>query len=138
MMGNKSRSCAACLQMQETLSSNAMQKPATMTCAHGLSETAVPVRLGNQTIGFLQTGQVMRQKPTSSQFERIARQLQDWGVSDQRQSMKEAFLQTPVVSQKKLDSTMHLLAIFADHLSLMSNQIAVAGANSEPPAVTKA
>src|SRR4029434_5356357 len=59
LMAGKSRTCAACLQMQEKLCQSAMQAPGTITCAYGLCETAVPVRLGNETVAFLQTGQVM-------------------------------------------------------------------------------
>ena len=66
LMTEKSRTCAACLQMQERLSRGAMNGPATLTCAYGLCETAVPVKLGAQTIGFLQTGQVMRQQTTGA------------------------------------------------------------------------
>src|SRR6187399_2511384 len=69
MMGEKSRTCAACLQMQEKLAQSAADGPVTMTCAYGLCELAVPVKLGAQTIGFLQTGQVMRQKPTGASFQ---------------------------------------------------------------------
>ena len=50
MMAEKSRSCAACLQMQEKLAQGATDGPCTLTCAYGLCETAVPVKLGAQTI----------------------------------------------------------------------------------------
>jgi AraC-like DNA-binding protein len=138
LMAGKSRTCAACLQMQEKLCQSAMQGPKTMTCAYGLCETAVPVRLGNQTVGFLQTGQVMRQKPTAAQFNRVAEQLEEQGLEVCRDAVKEAFFQTPVVSQKKLDAITHLLTIFAEHLSLTSNQIAVQQANAEPPVIARA
>ncbi len=51
---------------------------------------------------------------------------------------REAYFQTPVLSQKKIDSVMSLLAIFAEHLSLKSNQIAMHQANAEPPLITRA
>src|SRR3954447_8764492 len=72
LMGASSRSCAACLQTQERLCQSARTGPATVTCAHGLTEVAVPVRLGNETIGFLQTGQVLRKPATDEHFNRIA------------------------------------------------------------------
>jgi ligand-binding sensor protein len=34
-------------------------------------DTAVPVRLGDKLIGFLQTGQVFRKKPTEAQLRRL-------------------------------------------------------------------
>src|SRR5262249_50103420 len=72
LMAAKSRTCAACLQMQEKLANEATHAPATICCDYGLCETAVPVKLGAQTVGFLQTGQVMRQKPTEASFRRAA------------------------------------------------------------------
>ena len=138
MMAEKSRTCAACLQMQETLAQSARNEACTVTCAYGLCETAVPVKLGTKTIGFLQTGQVMRQKPTAAGFRRAVDVAEKLGVDLNHDKAREAYFQTPVVSQRKLDSVSNLLSIFADHLSMKSNQIAVQTANTEPPVIAKA
>ena len=138
LMAEKSRTCAACLQVQEKLSQGAKDGPATVTCAYGLCETVVPVKLGLQTIGFLQTGQVMRQKPTRASFRRAVGMVEELGVDIDKANAKEAYFTTPVVSKKKLDSASSLLSIFAEHLSITGNQIAVQTANAEPPAIAKA
>ncbi len=138
LMGEQSRTCAACLQLQEMLAQSAMNAPATVTCAYGLCETAVPVKLGAQTIGFLQTGQVLRQKPTGTSFQRAVAKAEELGVDINNSRTRAAYFATPVVSQKKLDSVSSLLSIFADHLSMKSNQLAVQAANAEPPVITKA
>ena len=138
LMSGESRTCAACLQMQEKLARSAVDKACTLTCPYGLCETAVPVKLGAQTIGFLQTGQVMRQKPTAASFERAVTKAESLGVDINNAQARAAYLATPVVSQKRLDSVASLLSIFADHLSMKSNQIAVQTANCEPPVITKA
>src|SRR5437868_2622927 len=62
IMSQKSRACGACLQVQETLSQRAALEPETVTCPAGMCDTAVPVRLGDRLIGFLQTGQIFRKK----------------------------------------------------------------------------
>jgi AraC-like DNA-binding protein len=138
MMAEKSRTCAACLQLQEKLAQSAMRDPATATCAYGLCETAVPVKLGQETIGFLQTGQVLRQKPTAGAFHRAVEHAKELGVDLGHNGAKDAYFNTPVVSQKKLDSVTNLLSIFADHLSMKSNQVAILQANAEPPVIAKA
>ena len=138
MMAEKSRTCAGCLQMQEKLCQSARTGARTVTCTYGLSEAAVPVRLGHDVIGFLQTGQVFRQKPTAVQFERAADELEKLGAGSERDQLREVYFQTPVVSAKKLDSILSLLGIFAEHLSMKSNQIAMQQANSEPPVITRA
>ncbi len=73
IIAGKSRTCAACLQMQEKLAQCAMKQPAMLTCAYGLCEAAVPVKLGSQTIGFLQTGQILRQSLTH--FNRVFKKI---------------------------------------------------------------
>jgi AraC-like DNA-binding protein len=138
IMAETSRTCAACLQMQEKLAQSATEGPCTMTCAYGLRETAVPVKLGAQTVGLLQTGQVMCQKPTVASFDRAVAKAKELGVDIDHAKAKAAYFATPVVSQKKLDSASSLLSIFADHLSMKSNQIAVQNTNAEPPVITKA
>jgi AraC-like DNA-binding protein len=138
MMAENSRSCAACLQMQERLAGSAMDGPCTLTCAYGLSETLVPVKLGPQTIGFLQTGQVLQHKPTEAKFQRAFAKTAELGVELDQPRARQAYFKTPVLSQRKMESITGLLAIFADHLSMRSNQIAVSAANSEPPSITRA
>jgi len=138
LMAGKSHTCAACLQLQEELARDAMNQPATRMCAYGLCETAVPVKLGPQTIGFLQTGQVMRQKPTGASFQGAVDRAKDLGVDIGNEQTKRAYFETPVVSRKRLDSVSALLAIFAEHLAMKTNQLMVQAANAEPPIITKA
>src|SRR5882724_3917706 len=69
LMSEKSRACAACLQVQEKLSQTATHEPCTATCSLGLSDTAVPVRLGDRLIAFCKRGRYFaknRPKPNSS------------------------------------------------------------------------
>ncbi len=138
LMAQKSRSCSACLQVQESLSERATQDPQTVLCPIGMYDTAVPVRLGDRLIGFLQTGQVFRKKPTQSQFERAAKLAGEWGVEVEREKLKEAYFGTQVVPQKQHDSVVKLLSIFAQHLSMLSNQVVVQQDNAEPPVITRA
>ena len=138
MMAEQSRTCAACLQMQEKLAQGARSEPCAMTCAYGLCELAVPVKLGSETIGLLQTGQVMRQKPSEAAFDRAVTKGKELGVDLSGAKARAAFFQTPVASSKKIEAATKMLAIFADHLSMKSNQIAVQQASTEPPVITKA
>ncbi len=138
MMAEKSRTCAACLQMQEKLAQEAMDRPCALMCCYGLCELAVPVKLGAQTVAFLQTGQVMRQKPTSTSFERAMAKADELGADLNRAKAKDAFFKTPVASRKKMDAVTSLLTLFADHLSMKSNQIAVQTTNAELPVIAKA
>jgi len=138
LMSQKSRACSACLQVQECLSQRAALEPQTVTCPIGMSDTAVPVRLGDRLIGFLQTGQVFRKKPSEAQFERTAKLVAEWGVETEPKKLHDAYFSTKVISARQHDSVVKLLSIFAQHLSMLSNQVVVQQENSEPPVITRA
>jgi len=138
LMSKTSRACAACLQVQQQLADAAALEPQTITCGLGLTETAVPIRMGDQLIGFLSTGQVFRTKPTEAQFIRAAKQLAEWGIEADTKELREAYFGTRVLSARQHESIVKLLTIFAQHLSLITNQIVVQEQNSEPPFIARA
>jgi ligand-binding sensor protein len=63
LMARSNRVCAACLEVQRKLTEKTVRRSRTRTCFAGLSDSAVPVRVGDQLIGFLQTGQVLLKQP---------------------------------------------------------------------------
>lgn len=130
-----SKTCAACLQCQSSLRQNAQDKPRIKVCPYGLAEAAVPIRVGAETAGFLITGQVMREKPSEAQFEAISKKLDP---SIDRKEAHDAYFSTPVVPKRMLESSVHLLSLFAEHLAIKGNQMAVQTSNTEPSVVTKA
>ena len=138
LLAQSSRSCAACLEVQLDITEGAGVRPKTVTCFAGLSDTAVPVRLGDKVIGFLQTGQVFLKPPTKANFKRVSRQLLEWGNSVDLSQMEEAFFQSRVLTPVQYQAMVRLLEIFANHLSTISNQIAVQESNSEPPIINRA
>src|SRR5262249_49506684 len=113
-------------------------EPQSVTCVHGMCDTAVPVRLGEKPVGFLQTGQVFRKKPTEAQFERSARLAAEWGVPASRCELRQAYFGTKVISGQHHSSIVKLLSICANHLSMLTNQITIAQTNSELPVITRA
>ena len=52
LMSQKSRACAACLQVRERLCEKATIEPQSLSCHSGLCETAIPVRLSDRLIGL--------------------------------------------------------------------------------------
>ena len=133
-----SRSCAACLQVQQKLAETAREEAQTVSCPLGLCDTAVPVRLGNTVIGFLQTGQMFRRKPTEAQFAHATKLLGEWDVEADSGQLHKEYFETRVLSPKQHDSAIKLLTIFAQHLSMVSNQVVVHQKNAEPPVITRA
>ncbi|MFZ1073366.1 MAG: helix-turn-helix domain-containing protein [Verrucomicrobiia bacterium] len=138
LMSQKSRACAACLQVQERLCAKATTEPQTVTCPAGLCDTAVPVRLSDRLIGFLQIGQLFRKKPSEAQFERTAGLMEKWGLEVNRDTLRKAYFAGKVVSQKQHESAVKLLTIFAQHLAILSNQVFIQQENAEPPVIKRA
>ena len=137
-MARSSKVCAACLEVQRKLTEKAGDRSRTVTCFAGLSDSAVPIRVGDQLIGFLQTGQVSLKQPDKFRFDETARRLVDWGVKVDLNKAREAYFHTRVLSPKKYHGMLRLLEIFGRHLSILSNQIAVETAAAEPAPVAKA
>jgi YesN/AraC family two-component response regulator len=64
--------------------------------------------------------------------------IEQWGLVFDRALLREAWFNSKVMSGKQRDAVVKLLHIFANHLSIMSNQIAVQRGNAEPPIISRA
>jgi len=138
LMARSNRVCAACLEVQRKLTEKTGDRSRTVTCFAGLSDSAVPIRVGDQLIGFLQTGQVLLKQPDKFRFDRAAKQLVNWGVDVDFGKAREAYFHTKVLTKKQYRAMLRLLEIFGRHLSILSNQLAVESSSAEPLAVTRA
>jgi AraC-like DNA-binding protein len=138
LLAQSNKSCAACLQLQKKVEEQAGLEPKTLKCFAGLCDSSVPVRVGENLVAFLQTGQVLLHTPSKTEFAKTARQLVQWGSEVDLKKLEEAYFQTRVVSKKQYDSILRLLTIFAQHLASLSNQLSVQQGAGEAPAVTRA
>ena len=138
LMAQSNQSCAACLQLQRKVEEQACMEPKTLKCFAGLCDSAVPIRVGDNLIAFLQTGQILLHKPSAQHFATATRNLLKWGTEVDLKRLEEAFFQTRVVSKKQYEAILRLLTIFAQHLSSLSNQLTVQESNAENPAIARA
>jgi AraC-like DNA-binding protein len=138
LMAGSNKTCAACLQLQQQVEDSAMTEASTMKCFAGLNESAVPVRVGENVIGHLQTGQVLLQAPTEAGFKAIKRHVPAEAPAAQIQKIRTAYFATRVVTRPQFESVVRLLSIFAQHLASLSNQMMVQQSTSESPVVAKA
>ncbi len=138
LMAAKSKSCAACLELQQRAEASAGNGAVTLECFAGLSESLVPVRQGENIIAYLQTGQVLLHTPTEKQFRAAITHLKKWNAGIDLPAMREAFFATRVLTRAHYEATVRLLTSFAGHLSLVTNELMIKEAASEPPAVVRA
>ncbi|PAW67147.1 MAG: AraC family transcriptional regulator [Opitutia bacterium Tous-C1TDCM] len=138
LMATSNHSCAACLQLQKRVEEEAQLEPKTLKCFAGMCDSAVPVRVGENLIAFLQTGQILLHAPKQSDFSKATRELVKLGTQIDLKRLEEAYFQSRVITKKQYESIVRLLTIFAQHLSALSNQLMVQGAAAESPAIARA
>jgi AraC-like DNA-binding protein/ligand-binding sensor protein len=138
LMGGTSKTCAACLQLQARVEAESVAAPSTLQCFAGLNESVVPVRLGGQVVAYLQTGQVFFRPPTARDFRAVMGQLEKWKATIDLAQLQTAYFETRVLPKARYGAVVGLLASFAQHLSLLSNELMIKRTSAEPPAVAKA
>jgi AraC-like DNA-binding protein/ligand-binding sensor protein len=138
ILTGSSRTCASCLQVQQEVEREPGAEGKTVRCFAGLAESVVPVRVGEQIIAYLQTGQVMTQPPTEQGFRAALAELARWRASVDVELLRRAYFETRVLPKARYHAALRLLASFAQHLSLLSNELMIRSAAAEPPAAAKA
>jgi AraC-like DNA-binding protein len=137
LLAERPATLAVCLQAHEEMIRHTGELPRTVTCPFGLTETAVPVKLGAETIGYLRIGQVLRHTPAKSDTTKVSRELTRHGVKFTSEIHK-AWDKNPLIPPDKYNAIVRLLTFFAEQLSALSNQLMMEKRNSEPPLVLKA
>ena len=137
LLAEKPETLAVCLQSHAEIIRHTGNVPCTETCPFGLTETAVPVRLGEKTIGFLRIGQVLRRSAIESDKKRASTRLKQCGVPFAG-TLRKAWEMTPIIPKDKYSAMVRLLTFFAEQLSALINQLVLEQQNAEPPLVQKA
>jgi len=137
LLAERPATLAVCLQAHESMIRHTGMLPHSVTCPFGLTETAVPVKLGEKTIGYLRIGQVLRHTLVKSDTAKVARVLSKHGVrfTNEIRDAWEKNLRTP---PDKYNAIVRLLTFFAEQLSALTNQIMLEKEKAEPLLVRKA
>jgi AraC-like DNA-binding protein len=128
---------SVCLQAHENMIQHTKALPYTVTCPFGLTETAVPVKLGERTIGYLRIGQVLRHMPVKSDTTKVGRELERHGLRLTGE-LRKAWEKNPLIMPEKYNAIVRLLTFFAAQLSALTNEIVLESQNAGPPLVQKA
>jgi hypothetical protein len=90
------------------------------------------VKIGQDIIAYLQTGQVFFQPPTQRQTQRALTQIKKWGLSLDGDESARRYNETPVICRSEYQATMRLLQFFAEQLGATANQIVMQQQTTEP------
>jgi AraC-like DNA-binding protein len=137
LLAEQPATLAVCLQAHENMIRHTGVLPHSVTCPFGLTETAVPVKLGEKTIGYLRIGQVLRHTLAKSDTAKVARTLSQHGVRFTPE-IRDAWEKNLVTPPEKYNAIVRLLTFFAEQLSTLSNQIMLEKEQAEPLIVRKA
>jgi AraC-like DNA-binding protein/ligand-binding sensor protein len=138
LLAKTNQTCSACLQLQRRVEEEARMEPKTLKCFAGLCDSAVPVRVGENLVAFLQTGQVLLHRPSQKDFKKFTRELINWGVDTDLKRLEESYFQTRVLEKKQYEAVLRLLTIFAQHLATLSNELMVSARQAESPMIARA
>jgi AraC-like DNA-binding protein/ligand-binding sensor protein len=137
LLAERPKTLAVCLQAHQEMIDHTGVLPHTVTCPFGLTETAVPVKLGSTLIGYLRIGQVLRHMPVKSDTTKVRRELERCGVPFTGE-IRKAWEKTPLIPPDKYNAIARLLSFFAEQMSALANQLVLERQNAEPPLVQKA
>jgi len=137
LLAERPAALSVCLQAHEEMIRHTGDLPHTVTCPFGLTETAVPIKLGQRTIGYLRIGQILRHTPARSDTTKVSRELARNGVRFTGE-IRKAWEKNPLIPSEKYNAIVRLLTFFADQLSALSNQLVTEKNNAEPLLVLKA
>lgn len=117
--------CTGCVELRRWVEAGASGESKTVLCQSGLSESAMPIRLGARVFGFLRTGRV-RLLPAAPP-----------GDGDRPKELRVQ-LSGRAVARNHYDAVLRLVVNFARHLSLFGNQLMIAGFVQESPRMARA
>lgn len=137
VLAENPKTLAVCLQAHQDMIDHTGLLPHTVTCPFGLTETAIPVKLGTDVIGYLRIGQVLRHAPAKADANKVARVVEKNGLKFNG-ALRKAWEKNPFVPPDRYNATVRLLSFFGAQLSALMNQLVVERQNAEPPLVQKA
>jgi ligand-binding sensor protein len=118
-------SCVFCLQTQTRAGAQPNGQPRSVRCPFGLTETTVPIRLGERVIGFLCTGQVFTQSTSAALFKKSIHRLFPKASTSEKKAF-QLWQKTPFISRSKYQATVQLLNFLVmpvTPLEIMSSKI---------------
>ncbi len=136
---NVGQACKNCQCLHNHLMRDASEHAASAKCGMGLTETAVPIRFGSETIALLKTGQVRHENARKADLVALAERLKEQGFDDKAvKQLAEAYSKVAVVGTDTYEHMVTMLEIFSMHVTTLINQLILAQSEDEQPVVTAA
>jgi ligand-binding sensor protein len=138
ILASTNKICSVCPKMRSGLISPNTLDTQTMRCFANLVVTIIPVKLEDQAIAFMRTGQVFLRNPNAKTYKKLMDQLLRLGVKVDFDRLEEAYFNVPVVPPDSYYAMVRLLEIFAAHLALIADKIALQPNHGDSPLIERA
>ncbi len=123
LMRCASGACEECLRVQPQLFADSTIGSKTNACCVGLCKTAVPVRAGENLLGFLWTAKVLLEAPSHNKFVEISQVLRQADPDIDLQPFESAYFGLRVLTPEQYGAMIQLLSMFADDLAGCYSQL---------------
>ena len=116
-MLNSNGGCRNCIIAQECLFESSQEQTTTTRCFARMQESAVPLKVGLNLVGYLRIGQVFTTVPEDFDFEQITQELKNAGHSPKAiRKLKEAFFESRVMDPDQYRACLTMISVFAQQL----------------------
>lgn len=133
-----SEACRMCDEVRRHAVQHAGDATQTLACPAGLAEAFVPLRVGREIVGFLQTGQVFLHKPDERGFERMCRWLARRRVPFDRARLRTTYFGARRLDARRFEAMVGLLQHGAETLGRQAELLQREREDGFSPAVVRA
>jgi AraC-like DNA-binding protein len=130
--------CPVCLEKQGQAGAGINNLPCTLSFSSGMTESLVGVKVGHETVAYLQTGPVFFKRPTLRQSVRALKQIKDAGPNRDGGELARRNNDMPFVRRKEYEGAVRLLGFFATQLGALANQVVLQHQTAEPLQIQRA
>lgn len=127
-----------CSRFRQRLLEAADTQPATSTCESGVAESAVPMRAGGQTVGYLVTGGYLAAPADRPRVNRARHLLSRSGMEIGESELLALSARMPVIPPERQEALVQLLKLAAEHLTARFTERLTAPETRMPALVERA
>jgi AraC-like DNA-binding protein/ligand-binding sensor protein len=134
-MRQHNESCKTCLHVGEKdrVSGETLHH----NCFAGIHVSAVPIKVHQKVIGYLQTGEVLLENPSQNKLDDATKTLLDWGIKLSGDDLKNLLESGTILSPKQYEAIVKMLEIFGRHISELAARLSVTPELNEPEGIRK-
>lgn len=131
--------CRFCVEESQRSAVLACSGVVTSNCFAQMQESAVPIVVHDEVVGFLKTGGVFARKPQLRDFTAVWACLRESGWKEaSRHQIEQAWLATQVIGPARYDGVVGLLHMFGEQLAAYAGGLALNESRDEPEAIANA